>query len=61
MTAAPTTYSDPMYPACVQYKCPVAYPIVWCDLPGVGPNNSTYNGVNYSPGGMWTFLSALGH
>jgi hypothetical protein len=39
--------------------CPAAFPVVWCGLEGVGHNNSTYNGVNYSPGGMWKFLSAL--
>ena len=59
MTAAPVAYSDPTYSACKSYKCPAAYPVVWCALPGVGHNSSTYNGTNYSPGGMWAFFTAL--
>jgi len=55
-----TAVWDPAYPACMKYTgCPAAFPVVWCALEGVGHNNSTYNGVNYSPGGMWKFLSAL--
>jgi poly(3-hydroxybutyrate) depolymerase len=51
---------DPAFPACKQYTgCPPAYPVVWCALDGVGHNDSTYMGVNYSPGGMYKFLSAL--
>jgi hypothetical protein len=57
---------DPNYPACMQYTgCPAAYPVVWCPLPGAGHNDSSYNGVNYSPGSvkndplMWSFLSGL--
>ncbi len=51
---------DAAYPACVKYTgCPAAYPVVWCSLPGVGHGGSTVNGVNYSPGGMWKFLSTL--
>jgi type 1 glutamine amidotransferase len=51
---------DAAYPACVKYtSCPAAFPVVWCALEGVGHNNSTYMNVNYSPGGMWKFLSAL--
>jgi poly(3-hydroxybutyrate) depolymerase len=52
--------ADPKYPACKQYTgCPAAYPVVWCSLPGVGHNNSTYNGTNYSPGPMWGILGSL--
>jgi poly(3-hydroxybutyrate) depolymerase len=48
------------YGACVKYKgCPANYPVVWCALPGVGHNSSTYNGTNYSPGPMWDVLGAL--
>ncbi len=51
---------DAAYPACVKYTgCPAAYPVVWCSLPGVGHGGSTVNGVNYSQGGMWKFLSTL--
>jgi poly(3-hydroxybutyrate) depolymerase len=51
---------DPARPVCMKYTgCPAAFPVVWCALPGVGHNNSSYNGVSYSPGGMWKFLSAL--
>jgi len=53
-------YQDAKYGACVKYTgCPVAYPVVWCALPGVGHNSSTYNGTNYSPGPMWDVLSML--
>ncbi len=52
--------ADPKYPQCKQYTgCPAAYPVVWCSLPGVGHNNSTYNGTNYSPGPMWGILGSL--
>jgi polyhydroxybutyrate depolymerase len=55
-----TTQWDPAYPACLKYTgCPAAFPVVWCPLEGVGHNNSTYMNVNYSPGGMWKFLSSL--
>ncbi|HEX3853640.1 MAG TPA: hypothetical protein VHW01_21895, partial [Polyangiaceae bacterium] len=55
-----TAPADAMYPACVKYTgCPAAYPVIWCSLPGVGHNNSTYNGTNYSPGMMWSVLSML--
>jgi poly(3-hydroxybutyrate) depolymerase len=48
------------YPECVKYTgCPNAYPVIWCALPGVGHNSSTYNGLNYSPGPMWDVLGAL--
>jgi hypothetical protein len=48
------------YPACQEYVgCPAAFPVVWCPLPGAGHNNSSYNGTNYSPGGMWQFFSSL--
>lgn len=57
---------DPNYPACLQYTgCPKAYPVVWCPLPGAGHNDSSYEGINYSPGSvandplMWGFLSQL--
>lgn len=65
-TGTTTAPYDPNYPACVQYTgCPAAYPVVWCPLPGAGHNDSSYNGVNYSPGSvkndplMWNFLSKL--
>ncbi len=59
-TGTATAPADAMYPACVKYTgCPAAYPVIWCALPGVGHNDSTYNGVNYSPGTMWNVLSAL--
>jgi polyhydroxybutyrate depolymerase len=58
-----TTQWDAAYPVCVKYTgCPAAYPVVWCALPGVGHNSSTYNNVNYSTsngGAMWKFMSAL--
>jgi polyhydroxybutyrate depolymerase len=55
-----TVQYDAAYPACKKYTgCPAAYPVVWCSLPGVGHNSSTYNGVNYSPGPMFKFLSSL--
>jgi hypothetical protein len=51
---------DAAYPACMQYTgCPAAYPVVWCPLPGQGHNSSTYNNVQYSPGGMWKLLGSL--
>jgi poly(3-hydroxybutyrate) depolymerase len=57
---------DANYPACVAYTgCPKAFPVVWCPLPGAGHNDSSYDGVNYSPGSvendplMWSFLSKL--
>jgi hypothetical protein len=57
---ATTPYQDAKYGACVKYTgCPPAYPVVWCALPDVGHNNSTYNGTNYSPGPMWDVLSML--
>jgi hypothetical protein len=57
-TTAP--YEDPKYGQCVKYTgCPAKYPVIWCALPGVGHNNSTYNGTNYSPGPMWSVLNAL--
>lgn len=53
-------YADAKYSACVKYSgCPAAYPVIWCALPGVGHNNSTYNNVNYSPGPMWDVLGML--
>lgn len=53
-------YSDAKYGQCKKYTgCPEAYPVIWCSLPGVGHNNSTYNGTNYSPGPMWDVLSKL--
>jgi poly(3-hydroxybutyrate) depolymerase len=51
---------DAMYTQCVKYTgCPVAYPVIWCALPGVGHNNSSYGGLNYSPGPMWKVLGSL--
>jgi hypothetical protein len=51
---------DATYPACVQFTgCPAAYPVVFCTLGGVSQNPYYYNGVQYVPGGMWSFLSAL--
>ncbi len=48
------------YSACVKYSgCPANYPVVWCALPGVGHNSSTYDGQDYSPGPMWDVLGAL--
>jgi poly(3-hydroxybutyrate) depolymerase len=59
-TGTATETWDPMWPACKRYTgCPAAFPAVWCALDGVGHNNSTYMGVNYSPGGMYKFLSSL--
>jgi len=50
----------------MQYTgCPAEFPVVWCPLPGAAHNDSSYNGVNYSPGSvkndplMWSFLSKL--
>jgi poly(3-hydroxybutyrate) depolymerase len=58
--SAPHTAWDPAYSACVQYTgCPAEYPVVWCPLPNQGHNSSTYNNVQYSPGGMWKLLGAL--
>jgi hypothetical protein len=57
---ATAPYTDPKYGACVKYTgCPANYPVVWCALPGVGHNNSSYNGQNYSPGPMWDILGKL--
>jgi poly(3-hydroxybutyrate) depolymerase len=51
---------DATYTQCVSYTgCPAAYPVIWCALPGVGHNNSSYGGVNYSPGPMWKVLGSL--
>ncbi len=59
-TSAPYTGSAGKYPQCMQYtQCPAAYPVIWCGLPGVGHNSSTYGGASYSPGPMWDVLSAL--
>lgn len=53
-------YEDAKYGACVKYTgCPAAYPVIWCALPGVGHNSSTYMNTNYSPGPMWDVLSKL--
>ena len=47
-------------PRVQQYTgCPAAYPVIWCALPNVGHNNSSYGGNNYSPGLMWSFFSML--
>ena len=57
---ATVPYEDAKYGACVRYSgCPANYPVIWCALPGVGHNSSTYNGTNYSPGPMWDVLSKL--
>lgn len=54
------TYEDAKYGACKRYTgCPAAYPVVWCALPGVTHNGSTYMGTNYVPGPMWDVLSKL--
>jgi poly(3-hydroxybutyrate) depolymerase len=59
-TGTETVGYDPAYSQCKKYTgCPAGYPVVWCSLPGVGHNSSTYGGVNYSPGPMWKFLSTL--
>lgn len=59
-TGTTTAAWDSAFPACVKYTgCPAAYPVVWCELPNVGHNDSTYNGINYSPGGMWKLLGSL--
>jgi poly(3-hydroxybutyrate) depolymerase len=53
---------DAMYTQCVSYTgCPAAYPVIWCPLPGVGHNNSSYGGLNYAAGGgiMWKVLGSL--
>jgi len=51
---------DATYTQCVSYTgCPAAYPVIWCALPGVGHNNSSYGGNNYSPGLMWKVLGGL--
>jgi poly(3-hydroxybutyrate) depolymerase len=53
-------YEDAKYGACKKYTgCPAAYPVIWCSLPGVGHNSSTYMNTNYSPGPMWDVLSKL--
>ena len=53
-------YEYAKYGAFKKYKgCPAAYPVVWCALPGVTHNSSTYMGTNYSPGPMWDVLSKL--
>jgi hypothetical protein len=53
-------YEDAKYGACKKYTgCPAAYPVVWCALPGVGHNSSTYMGTSYSPGPMWDVLGKL--
>jgi poly(3-hydroxybutyrate) depolymerase len=57
---ATATYEDAKYGQCKKYTgCPAAYPVIWCQLPGVGHNNSSYGGVNYSPGPMWDVLGKL--
>jgi poly(3-hydroxybutyrate) depolymerase len=51
---------DATYTQCVKYTgCPEAYPVIWCALPGVGHNDSSYMGPNYSPGLMWKVLGSL--
>jgi polyhydroxybutyrate depolymerase len=53
---------DATYTQCVSYTgCPAKYPVIWCALPGVGHNNSSYpaGGPNYSPGLMWKVLGSL--
>jgi poly(3-hydroxybutyrate) depolymerase len=55
-------YEDPKFGQCQRYTgCPAAYPVLWCALPGVGHNNSTYMGQNYtdSNGVMWNVLGKL--
>jgi hypothetical protein len=60
-TGTATTMYDTAYPQCVTYTgCPAAYPVVWCDLAGVGHGGGgvTSNGVMYAPA-AWNFLSKL--
>jgi poly(3-hydroxybutyrate) depolymerase len=50
----------PAYPACVQFTgCPAAFPVVSCPISGVGRVIGMQGGINYLPGPMWPFLSAL--
>ena len=56
---ATVAYDSP-YGACVKYSgCPAKYPVLWCELPGIGHNSSTYMGVNYAPGPGWGVLGTL--
>jgi len=60
-TGTATAMYDAAYPQCVTYTgCPAAYPVVWCDLAGVGHGGGgvTSNGVMYAPA-AWNFLSKL--
>jgi poly(3-hydroxybutyrate) depolymerase len=60
--ATATGQFDTTYTQCVKYTgCPEAYPVIWCALPGVGHNDSSYGGVNYASGGglMWKVLGSL--
>jgi polyhydroxybutyrate depolymerase len=55
-----TAVWDPAFPLCRQFTgCPPAFPVVWCELPGIGRNPTLAGGVQYLPGPMWKFLSAL--
>jgi hypothetical protein len=66
-TGTATAMYDPTYSQCVTYTgCPAAYPVVWCDLPGVNHlvGNVMYGGMSYVPGTaadplLWSFLSKL--
>jgi hypothetical protein len=54
-----TTVYDPQYPECVKYTgCPPEYPVVWCELPSGGHDNTTFNTIDYSKA-EWPFLTNL--
>jgi hypothetical protein len=66
-TGTATAVYDPAYSQCVTYTgCPVAYPVVWCELPGLSHlvGNVNYDGTSYVPGTpanplLWNFLAKL--
>jgi hypothetical protein len=56
-----TTMYSAAYPQCVSYTgCPAQYPVVWCELAGVGHGGGdvTAGGVAYWPI-QWKVLSTL--
>jgi poly(3-hydroxybutyrate) depolymerase len=60
-TGTATTMYSAAYPQCMSYTgCPADYPVVWCDLAGVGHGGGGVDsmGVMYAPA-AWDFLSKL--
>jgi poly(3-hydroxybutyrate) depolymerase len=54
-----TTMYDPAYPDCAKYTgCPADFPVIWCDIPTGGHDNTRDGNTDYT-NAMWPFLSSL--